>query len=151
MKSQGELSSLLLSVMAGLYSPAEHSCSCNGEQYGCISTFDHNVGCNGRLALSVFSFIDSMQKKKQINVKMERLLLISNALHTQTAPKIISVNPWVISYTPAKFEVNLMSGYVRDRQTEISWLHTKMELSVYLGRLQQQQPFLYSLYYDNLH
>ncbi len=37
----------------------EQSGYSDSEQYGCNPNFDHNVGCNGRVALSVFSLTGS--------------------------------------------------------------------------------------------
>ncbi len=69
---------------AVLCSPAERSASCNSEQYRSNPTFDHNVDYNGRVAL-IYCF---GQKKKQINIKMSRFLLISYTWHVQTASKV---------------------------------------------------------------
>ncbi len=54
---------LLFSAMAGLYSSmtcslTEQNGSCYSDYYGCDPTFDHNVGCNVRVVLSVFLLID---------------------------------------------------------------------------------------------
>ncbi len=58
----GSAVSLLLSVMAGLYSPAEQRCFCNSFN----PTFDHSIGCNGRVVLSVF-FTYWLHTKEEAN------------------------------------------------------------------------------------
>ncbi len=59
----------VLSFLSGLYSSktgsnTEWSGSCNREQCGCNSPFDHHVGNDGRVALSVFSLIDSTCRRR---------------------------------------------------------------------------------------
>ncbi len=64
MKSQEEMSSPLL-CHAGLHSLTEQSGFCNSVQSRCFPTFDHNVGCSGRVVLSVFLLIDFTGKSSK--------------------------------------------------------------------------------------
>ncbi len=49
----------------------------NSEQHRCNPTFDHSLGCNGRVALFLFLLIDSTQRK-QIDVIWQDILLKAN-------------------------------------------------------------------------
>ncbi len=101
MKSQKEIP-LLFSIMTGLYSSMICSCR-NNEQYRCSPTFNHNVGCKGRVTLSVFllNALNTEDAAYQCNV--ETYFIYCERLTHLNWTKRTYAHSRVISNTPAKF------------------------------------------------